>query len=61
MCFKGLQRGDVFKGNPGQKHELMSATRINVVIDISGADESEAEQIIDYTVHLLLQSSRQQE
>ena len=44
-----------FKGKQSQKHELMSVIWINVVIDMTGADESEAEQIIDYTVHLLQQ------
>lgn len=48
-----LQCGDGFKGKPSQKHELMSVIWIIVVNDISGTDESEEEQIIDYTVHLL--------
>lgn len=46
-----LHCGDL-KGNQVKKHELMSVIWINVVIDINGTDESE--QIIDYTVHLLL-------
>lgn len=47
-----LQCGLVFKGKPRQKHELRSAIWISAAIDIAEADESEAEQIIDYTVHL---------
>lgn len=62
--FKGhpsLQHGDGFKGKSSQKHELMSVIWINVVIDINGTDESELEQIIDYTLHLLQYPSGQQE
>lgn len=33
--------------NESQKHELMSVVWINVVIDITGEDEREAEEIMD--------------
>lgn len=48
--FKGhisKQCEDVFKGKLCQKHVLMSATWINVVIDIDVTDERQAEQLID--------------
>lgn len=54
--FKGrpsLQCSLIFKRKPCQKHELKSVVWINAAIDIGETDESEAEQIIDYTVHLL--------
>lgn len=38
------------KGSQVRKLELMSVIWINIVIDRTGADESETEQIIDYTV-----------
>lgn len=43
--------------NESQKHELMSVVWINVVIDIPGEDESEAEEIMDL-VNLLQQEWR---
>lgn len=43
--------GTLFKGKPSWRYGCMD----QCVVDIDGTDESETEQIIDYTVHLIQQ------